>query len=569
MKKRIFSVLLALITMFLLLAIPVGAADLTGSFTYENERLIITGSNATAYGLVSIYVLGATIDSNTVSDSVRPVVVDVVLANSTGGYTAEILLPSNLSTNQYKLHIANGTNTWESIVFNHINAGELNSLLFNINHSATSDEIKEFLEPLNIALELPNVTYTSEYLYEVRPDSGYTDAQLQTEMQRSNGLYLLQQGATPEELLAYESYLKDSLLQIDCLEQYQNMTDDIKTNFLDKVSAMDLKTVTALEDIYGVGLVETLKTVTAWQDLQNTIQGTDETNLFFENKISANTNYGALKYPELVYQELYRKKDQLTDITAVKTIFASVVATLYTNQQNSSNKNNSSQGSSGGGYTSWGPSASVVTKPKEESPTPTQIPTPTQTPVATPEIESPMFHDIVGHWAESAIKKMAELGVAKGYSDNSFCPDASVTRAEYVKLLCELFQINEVSDIQFSDVSADSWYETYVKSAATLQIVRGDENGNFHPNEAITRQDAAVILGRFLQLSETTVSGKFTDEASIASYASGYVAAMADAKLINGMTDGSFAPMSNTTRAQAVTLLLNAKTWLDNGRNGG
>ena len=68
-----------------------------------------------------------------------------------------------------------------------------------------------------------------------------------------------------------------------------------------------------------------------------------------------------------------------------------------------------------------------------------------------------------------------------------------------------------------------------------------------------------------MKLTEISADGKFVDGKNISDYASGYVAAMADAGLINGVGDGKYAPLNDTTRAQTVTMLLNAKNWTDNG----
>ncbi len=562
--KKIFALILALLMASTMCVIPVSAADLTGSFSYQNERITVTGANATANGLVSVYVLDASANISSVSDVSRPHVVDVFFADAAGGYTVNIFLPSSLTTGQYKVHIASGSNTWESPAFNHINNGELTGLLSNINSSATASEVESYLAPLNIALGLPDITYTSQYLFAVRPQAGFTDSQLQTEMQRSTALCLLQQGETPENLTAYANYLKDTTLNIDCLAQYQSLSDTAKPSYLAAISVMDLKTTSALEDIYGVGMIENIKEAQSWMELKNEIQGNPETTVFFTKKFAENTNFENLIYPEKVFQKLYLKKDQLTSLSALKTLFDAEVTTVYNEQlavleENNNNNNNVDQNP-----TYWGPSASGAASGGEK-------PEPTATPVPTPEAkpeETHRFSDTANHWAESAIDKMVDLGVVSGYPDGSFSPDTAVTRAEFVKMLCELFDVTGAAGSSFGDVAPDAWYAPYVEAVASMQVVNGDESGRFNPSASVTRQDAAVILGRFLKLQELAMGNQFTDQAQIATYASGYVSAMADIKLLNGMDDGSFSPLTETTRAQAVTMLLNAKQWIDQGGNG-
>lgn len=577
MKTRKLLAFFTVITMLLALStVSVGASasQLTASWNYENEKLTINGSNAAINGLISVYVLGASVDAETINDLNKPAIVDAFMANETGGFAFEILLPSALTTGQYKINIASGANTWESPVFNHINSGELASLVYNINSSANATEIESWLTPLNIALQLPNISYTSEFLFAVRPTGGFTDTTLQTEMQRSTALCLLQQGKTPEELVSYSEYLKDETLKIDCLEQYKNMTAAVKTEYLTTVAGMNLKKTTALEDIYGAGLIESASAAASWQGLRNIIQGETQTTEFFTKKIAAGTVFDSLTYPDVVYQELYRQKASITDMTALKALF-STAATNCKNAEDAAAKEEEdntppvfigggggSGGGGGGGISSWGPNASETIKDIENANDnkPQTDPKPDNN-----KNNGSSFDDIKGHWGENAIKEMIDLGVVSGYPDGSFRPDAAVSRAEYVKMLCVLFGIEPASTSSFADVKATDWYAPYVEAAAAAKIVQGDESGKFNPDATVTRQDAAVILGRFLKLTEISADGKFVDGKNISDYASGYVAAMADAGLINGVGDGKYAPLNDTTRAQTVTMLLNAKNWTDNG----
>jgi len=73
----------------------------------------------------------------------------------------------------------------------------------------------------------------------------------------------------------------------------------------------------------------------------------------------------------------------------------------------------------------------------------------------------------------------------------------------------------------------------------------------------ITREDAAVMLGRALRMKESTAEFSFTDADSVSSYAKGYVAALAAKGYINGY-NGAFNPKREITRAEIVTILNNA-----------
>jgi hypothetical protein len=65
-------------------------------------------------------------------------------------------------------------------------------------------------------------------------------------------------------------------------------------------------------------------------------------------------------------------------------------------------------------------------------------------------------------------------------SSASFAPYDNVTREEFVKLIIELTGIkSDGTNVEFSDVSKDSWYASYVDAAVSGGVVKGIGNGRF------------------------------------------------------------------------------------------
>ncbi len=161
------------------------------------------------------------------------------------------------------------------------------------------------------------------------------------------------------------------------------------------------------------------------------------------------------------------------------------------------------------------------------------------------------------HWAYDSIKSMSEKGIISGYAGN-FRPDDSVTRAEYVKMLCKLFGISEGQGNSFADVLASDWFAPFVYGAAECGLVNGNGTG-FEPNGEITRQDAAVMLKRFMDFVkheiEMNKAVQFDDEGSIAGYAVDAVKALSAMGIINGRENNNFAPLEQMTRAEAAKML--------------
>jgi S-layer homology domain. len=143
-----------------------------------------------------------------------------------------------------------------------------------------------------------------------------------------------------------------------------------------------------------------------------------------------------------------------------------------------------------------------------------------------------------------------------GYTDGTFLPQKTVTRAEAVALLSRLsetFDENATYTSVLSDVKKQDWFANYVGFCSENKIIGGYADGTFLPNQAITRAEFAKIICQFLNLSPT-VTNLFSDVEEN-NWASGYIGALKKANMINGYSDGSFAPNNSITRAEAVKIL--------------
>lgn len=166
------------------------------------------------------------------------------------------------------------------------------------------------------------------------------------------------------------------------------------------------------------------------------------------------------------------------------------------------------------------------------------------------------FYDLKNtHWAYDAVMYLANNSILSGYDDNLFRPDNTVTRAEFVTMICKLInpQILDAKSV-FADVDDTSWFAPYVMTAYQNGWINGISEDSFAPNMSITRQDMCVILYRIINSGE---SGdlQFEDKDKIAYYAYNAVSVLNKSGLINGFEDNSFRPADNCTRAQAASIL--------------
>lgn len=139
-------------------------------------------------------------------------------------------------------------------------------------------------------------------------------------------------------------------------------------------------------------------------------------------------------------------------------------------------------------------------------------------------------------------------------------PNNQITRAEVATIFYRLLE-DEVRDEydtivnDFSDVSADSWYNQTVSTLASMGIVKGYEDGTFRPNAPITRAEFGAIATRFFaETGATYEPGTFSDVIGDEWYANAIQDAV-NLGLIGGYEDGTVRPNNNITRAEACAIV--------------
>ncbi len=178
-------------------------------------------------------------------------------------------------------------------------------------------------------------------------------------------------------------------------------------------------------------------------------------------------------------------------------------------------------------------------------------------------------YDIYGHWGQDYIYSLIDSGIIKGYEDQTFRPNNSITRAEFCTLVIEtLVKRNgiEYSETRgtFKDVSDKDWYAKYVETAVELGIVGGVGDGYFDPNGKMNREQLAKMMSdvyclekevSFEEISSPEDSYKdFKDSKDMSDWAFKYISAAYNAGLMQGKENG-FEPKSSTTRAEAATII--------------
>lgn len=110
------------------------------------------------------------------------------------------------------------------------------------------------------------------------------------------------------------------------------------------------------------------------------------------------------------------------------------------------------------------------------------------------------FDDISAHANQPAIEALAARGIISGKSDGNFDPNATMTRAEFAKIVVCALGLTPKAVSKFTDVKSTDWSAAYIGTASTYGIVNGISADTFNPQGNITRQEAATMVARAAKL---------------------------------------------------------------------
>ena len=165
-------------------------------------------------------------------------------------------------------------------------------------------------------------------------------------------------------------------------------------------------------------------------------------------------------------------------------------------------------------------------------------------------------------WYADAVQYVSDKGMMQG-NNGKFMPADKLNRGQMAQVIFNLEGHQAVNyAMSFGDVKGSEWFAEAVRWAASEKIVSGYDNGNFGPNDPITREQLAVILFRYAQYKgmdtvtlEENLTG-FADADEISGYAVSALNWAVGAGVING-TGAGLAPKANATRSEVAQMLMN------------
>lgn len=186
---------------------------------------------------------------------------------------------------------------------------------------------------------------------------------------------------------------------------------------------------------------------------------------------------------------------------------------------------------------------------------------PTSKPIVSPK-ESISFTDVPdGYWAKEPIIHLASMGIINGYPDGTFKPEKTLSRAELCTLLIKAKRTRPRTPDKpaFTDLAVNHWATPYITAAVDEKLVGGYPDGTFQPNKALTRAEAVKIVSVFDKLGTRKVTEAPYPDVSTNHWAAPFIMAAKNAGLLKYLEGKDFEPKRELTRAEAAEILYRTK----------
>ncbi|WP_248929386.1 S8 family serine peptidase [Paenibacillus hamazuiensis] len=165
------------------------------------------------------------------------------------------------------------------------------------------------------------------------------------------------------------------------------------------------------------------------------------------------------------------------------------------------------------------------------------------------------FTDIYGHWAANDIVQAAQRGIIDGYGGYLFLPDKTITRAEAAAIIVRAFKLAKERAVRYTDLKFSHWAYSFVAKAAQAGIVDGYPDGSFAPDQPVTRMEMTAMVARAMKITGKQRGVSPFSDVDDEYWGIGLLKQMKAEGWISGFPDGTFRPEQPATRAQFVTML--------------
>ncbi|MCL2771881.1 MAG: S-layer homology domain-containing protein [Oscillospiraceae bacterium] len=175
------------------------------------------------------------------------------------------------------------------------------------------------------------------------------------------------------------------------------------------------------------------------------------------------------------------------------------------------------------------------------------------------------FSDISNHWAKTDILNAANSFIVNGYTDGTYQPDGTLTRAEFcamlTRVLSNIYNAPAPKTAKtYSDVKSSDWFYNDIQTGDTMGLNGYATGLDYNPNKAVTREEMAYMIARAAEYAGIDTSKfitpalNYSDLNSINPVYTNDVRTCTNLGLLQG-SNGMFMPAKTLTRAEAATVL--------------
>lgn len=166
-----------------------------------------------------------------------------------------------------------------------------------------------------------------------------------------------------------------------------------------------------------------------------------------------------------------------------------------------------------------------------------------------------------GHWADEYVEKVLEENIMENRGED-FAVDEKATREEILlglgRIEEKFGEIEELDIEVFKDLK-DKPYGNIAAWAKEEGIIKGYLDGQFKPENKVTREELATMIGRYINyknIPTTKMYVVFDDIDDISDWAMYGVQTLGNAGMIEGREDGKFYPQDDITRGEIAKIFV-------------
>ncbi|OWA34414.1 hypothetical protein B9G55_19105 [Saccharibacillus sp. O16] len=194
----------------------------------------------------------------------------------------------------------------------------------------------------------------------------------------------------------------------------------------------------------------------------------------------------------------------------------------------------------------------------------TSLITPLSVSADTTTASTKSFKDLeqAGSWSRDSILQAQQLELFEGNQEGDFRPNEPITRQEMAKILMQLLNLpmESAAALPFRDVPSGQWSARYIEAVSKAGIMQGYGDGTFGPSSVMTREQLAIVFVKALGLpleADRNTLNSFQDVKQIHDWSASYVAAALKAGLMTG-SGSTFGPSVKANRQETAIVAVRA-----------